>query len=281
MAKSRVNMERAQKRRRLLQHKPAISEDPLDWLNVKPTTKVQLPVFDDFRSDGTQVKVWWGKDDEARSILGRPNYQTDEGKKLVKYGKHLSPLDLSEIGYGGFWGDTFMTGSYAHSHASAQQPIRDGTQKKLAEHYKKGNCNSCGQVIRVRTKSKDGVGYETLVWDFFGEKDQDQTCRKCNIAMTYNYRLERMRKSSYSRDRARAQSVTGTYSSKPSTPSAPQQHLGLQQPPTKEEAPTIDSDTEMRLLEALAKKHNIKLSAGKKKVLKRKSKKPKNNNGNK
>ena len=204
-------------RRKKMQTKRAMSADPLDWLNGYSNVPY------------TDSVVWSDKSGTGETLDYNPSKTKDQFwmKKWdispvgpnggLVYHPHYEPFDLKEIGFAGFWGDYRMDGSPAKKEHDAGKPVKEqriNTQMKLARGYKQAGCNKCGQVIRVRVQKgteypvgdsrkledSNSYAYDTLAWDMFPGQENAPTCKNCNTAMTFNFKLEKFRKGKYAKE---------------------------------------------------------------------------------
>jgi hypothetical protein len=216
-----VDDSRVNKRRRRVQQSKGMSTDPLDWINISSLQDVpykQQWVYSDepslsWKPDRTD-NFWWSRFNAPAEAMSKA--------------EHREPKGMKEIGFGGFWGDYRMEGSIAWNSVKKGhdiQTMRVNTQRRLAKGYQEAGCNKCGQVIKVRVAKNDPKGnhlysYDTLAWDIFPGQEKTPVCKNCNTAMSYNFKLEKFRKSAYKSYNTRTRPITRPVSSVPAaTPS--------------------------------------------------------------
>ena len=190
-----------------------MSADPLDWLNgYSNVPYTESVVWSDqkeldYNPSKTKDQFW----------MKRWNINPIGPNGGLVYHPHYEPFDLKEIGFAGFWGDYKMDGSRAKIEHDEGKPVkkqRIDTQMALARGYKQAGCNKCGQVIRVRVQKgteysvgdsrqledPNSYAYDTLAWDMFPGQENAPTCKNCNTAMSFNFKLEKFRKGKYSKE---------------------------------------------------------------------------------
>ena len=137
---------------------------------------------------------WRGKSERTQSLMS----QLRRGAGWMMKAEHVSPHDLSLLGFGSFYGKR-----EGREDKYEQNKI---VKRKVVTELKKANCQDCGQIIRVH----DERGFESLVWDMYNHAQVPSEiggskCDKCNSAMAYNFSLEHFRRASHNSAKSRSQ----------------------------------------------------------------------------